>query len=170
MCYNAFVHGEYHQQILALWWETLSRHVWIVQAINTSIEKLFTHVHNFHCKMKLNLHELISHTHMEYICTSSFQFAPFSFVAIIPCPNFKVMHCQWLTESRFLCKQNACYGCPHGHFMVAFSCPTSRWSETNIICCHISRCLSIIWLVPVQAQRVFICVQGWSQGLNWPWN
>ena len=101
----------------------------------------------------------ITHTLHEYLCTSSFQSAPPSFVAIVPCPNFKVICSQWL-ESRFLCKQNACYGCPHSHFTVVFSSHTSRWSETNIICRHISRRLSIIWLVPVQAQRVFISVQG----------
>ena len=38
-------------------------HAWIVQAINTFSEKLFTHVHNFLHKMRLNLHELILHTH-----------------------------------------------------------------------------------------------------------
>ena len=101
------------------------------------------------------------------LCTCRYHFAPLSFVAIIPCPNFKVIYFQWLV-SRCLCKQNTCCRSIYSHLIVAISNQTSRLPETNVICSHISRSFSITRLVPVQYKRV--CVQGKSQILNWPWN
>ena len=107
--------------------------------------------------------------HLVKLCTSKIHFAPFSFVAIIPCPNFKVIHCQWL-ESRFLFEQNACSGCNHSHSTVVISKRTSGWSETNVICSHSSRHFGITWSVPVQFQTVLVSVQAYSQVLNRAWN
>jgi len=123
--------------------------------------------HIFSTEMPFPTHQtrlkmlVISHI----ICTCRYHFAPLSFVAIIPCPNFKVIHFQWLV-SRCLCKQNTCCRSIYSHLTVAISNQTFRLSETNVICRHISRSFSITRLVPVQSQRV--CVQGKSQILNWP--
>ena len=91
--------------------------------------------------------------HIEHKCTNVFwHHAPFSFMVIILCSDFKVILSQWF-QSILSCQKNACFGCIHSHRTIGILLHTSKWSETNVVCSHIFNSLGVIWPVPVQSQR-----------------
>ena len=86
--------------------------------------------------------------------------APFSFTVIsTPCSDLKVVCFQWV-EATLPCKENTSSWRIHSHLMVVCPPPTSCWSKTNVICCHIFSSFDINWFVPGQGQRRSVSVQG----------
>ena len=108
----------------------------------------------------------VTHSNLVLACTHTNifrNFTPFSFMASISCPNFKVILNQWL-QARLSCKESSCSGFIHCYCAIVFLGTTSalrlnitmangclNWPEANVVFGYITSTFDIIRFAPVQS-------------------